>query len=519
MSATESRTRPTLEYTPEEVDIAIIGAGFSGLAAAAALRSRGRVVVLERAGEVGGVWRDNTYPGVACDTPSHLYSLSAAPNPGWTRTYSGGGEIGAYLRRFADEQHLRPHLRFGQDVQSATWDADRRCWRLRTPDLVLRARVLIDCAGPLTEPADPHLPGAADFAGTAFHSSAWRHDHDLRGARVAVVGTGASAVQFIPHIQPLASHLVVLQRTAPWVVPKPDRPTTAGERALLARMPALARAASWSQWLVRDGLHHPVIRRSRAARTAGEALSRAYLRATIRDPALRRRLTPRYELGCKRILFSNDYYQALSRPNVTVAAAGAAALERGAIVGADGSRHEVDTVIFGTGFDVASPPIVHRVHGRDGRSLAEVWAGGHDTYNATQIAGFPNYFRVCGPGTGLGTGAMTCQIESQVAYIGRALDTMHRRGIAELDVDPSAQARYMREIGSRLDRTVWALGGCTSWYLDDGRRPTVMWPDTMWRFRRRLARFALEDHVVTSAMEAGPHPAADLFHPNSRSPR
>ncbi|HSV38166.1 MAG TPA: NAD(P)/FAD-dependent oxidoreductase [Nocardioidaceae bacterium] len=480
----------------EHVRVALIGAGFAGIAASVALKRAGidDFVVLERADEVGGVWRDNSYPGIACDVPSSFYSLSFAPNPDWSRTYSPGEQIATYTRGVVDEYGVRPHIRFGQELVSASWEDAQQHWVIKTPDLTFTADVLVDCAGSLAEPQVPSLPGLETFAGTVFHSARWDHGHDLRGKRVAVVGTGASAIQFVPAIQPVVDQLTVFQRTPVWVVPRNDRPTTAIERRLFTMFPSLQRLQRSSQFAVRELLHYPMIRRRKAARLVLEATARFHLRRQITDPALRAKLEPDFEIGCKRLLISNDWYPALAQDNVHVVANGVREIRESSVVAADGSEHEVDTIIFGTGFSLGTTDVFKRIHGRDGRSLDQVWQGSPRHYRAVSIAGFPNYFRLGGQGCGIGHGSMIFQIESQTAYLIDALDTMARRGLSSVEVTAEAQGAYLTKLSSDLEGTVWLKGGCSSWYQDASGDATGMWPRSLTSYRRLTRRFEPADH-------------------------
>ncbi|MCW3038729.1 MAG: hapE2, partial [Solirubrobacterales bacterium] len=345
-------TSPEPTTAVRHVHIAIVGTGFAGLAAAVHLQRDGErdLLILERAEDVGGVWRDNTYPGAACDVPSHLYSLSFAPNPGWTRSFSRQHEILEYLRSVATDFGLRPLIHFGEELHDATWDEMACRWDITTTGMHLTADVIIDGCGPLTEPALPAIPGLADFAGTVFHSARWDHDYDLQGKRVAVIGTGASSIQFVPEIQPLVDHLVLVQRTAPWVVPRNDRTITAAERRLLAKRPGLQRLARGTQYLTRELLHYPLVKSPRLRRMA-ERVALGHLHRQVKDPALRVKLTPNYEIGCKRILISNAWYPAVAKPNVQVVT-GLAEVRAHSVVTSDGVEHPVDAIILGTGFHV-----------------------------------------------------------------------------------------------------------------------------------------------------------------------
>ena len=484
------------------VDVAIIGAGFSGLATAIRLREQGLddFVVLERHEDVGGTWWANTYPGCACDVPSHLYSLSFAPNPDWTHTYSAQPEIRAYLQRLARDRDLYRSIRLGTTVTGADWDEDAGRWALATSGGTVRARVLVAGQGPLTEPRVPELRGLDTYAGRVFHSARWDHGHDLRGRRVAVIGTGASAIQFVPAIQPLVEDLVVYQRTPPWVLPHPDRPIREGERRLFRRVPAVQRALRAGIYAARE-LLIPGLTRRPALMQAVEAMSRRHLRDQVADPELRARLTPDYRIGCKRMLPSDGWYPALCADNVRLVTEPIREVRPGSIVSADGAEHAVDTIIFGTGFHVADMPIGDWVRGRDGRTLTEAWGGSPRAHLGSMVAGFPNLFMLLGPNTGLGHSSVVYMIESQVAYLMDALRVMRERGAAVAEVRPEVQAAYNQEVDARMERTVWSTG-CASWYLDaTGRNPTL-WPDWTWRFRRRTRRFDPAEHVLRTPAPA-----------------
>ena len=435
---------------PGHVDVAVIGAGFSGLGAAIKLRQAGRedFVVLERAEEVGGPWEANRYPGCQCDVPSNLYSFSFAPNPGWSRTFALQPEIWRYLRRVADEFGLRPRLRLGCELEEASWDEEAGLWRLLTSRGTMTARIVIAGTGGLSKPSIPDLPGIESFAGAAFHTARWDADRDLRGRRVAVIGTGASAVQVVPRIQPEVERLTVFQRTPSWVLPHPGRPVRPRERRLFHRLPGAQRAVRGAVYWGRETWYLGFARHrlSRAPR----ALARRHLERQVADPGLRRLLTPGYEIGCKRILLSDDYFPALQQPNAELVAVAVTAVKPDGIVSADGREHAVDTIVWGTGFDATATEAGGRFRGRGGRLLAEVWeAEGMQALRGTTIAGFPNLFLMTGPNTLLGHNSVVFIIESQLAYLMEALRTMDARGAAVLDTRPEAQAAFNESLSGR----------------------------------------------------------------------
>ena len=480
------------------VRIAIVGSGFAGLGLAIRLRMDGidDFVVLERADDVGGTWRDNRYPGCACDVQSHLYSFSFAPNADWSRRFAPQPEIWAYLQRCADAYGVRPHLRCHHELQAARWDAGTRRWQLRTSGGPFEASVLVLASGALSDPVVPTIPGLETFAGRAFHSARWDHALDLAGRRVAVIGTGASAVQFVPRIQPRVAALDVYQRTPPWILPRRDRALTPATRRLLRDLPLARRALRGAIYLGREvtllGFRHP-----RAARLAQLAAMR-HLRASVPDPALRAALTPSYTIGCKRVLISDDYLPALTQPNVTVVTAGVAEVRPHAIVDRAGTVREADVIVFGTGFRPTDPPLAPCVVGRDGRTLAEAWAGSPRAYAGTSVVGFPNLFLLAGPNTGQGHSSVVYMLEAQIAHVLDALRHMQRHGVAALEPRPEAQAAFVRAVEERLRGTVWSAGGCASWYMDRTGRNSTIWPDFTGRVRRAV-RFAPADYTSAPA--------------------
>ncbi len=490
---------------PRHVRIAVIGAGFTGLAAVHALREAAvhDVIVLERADEVGGTWRDNTYPGIACDVPSHLYSLSFAPNPEWKRTFSSGEQIWEYMREVARDLGMDEVTEFGEEVLDASWDDEHQRWQIMTSTLELTADAIIDGSGFLSEPAAPAIPGLDTFSGTIFHSARWNHDHDLSGQRVAVIGTGASAIQIVPAVQPQVARMTIFQRTPGWVLPRMDRDISETERWLLRRFPVLQRVMRAQQTIFRDGVLHQVMHR-RWLRRAAQAYAESYLRREINDPGLRAKLRPNFEIGCKRILITSVWYPALNQPNVSVETSPIGEVREHSIVTADGVEHGVDAIILATGFRVTDPPIAGRLKGRGGRSLAEVWGDAPRAYRGVTTAGFPNLFRISSIGTGTGHTSQIMQIESGVHYAVEALRAMDALGLSALEVTDAAQDAYARRVHEMLRDTVWVTGGCDSWYLDRSGEASVIWPSTAAEYERWTRRFDIEAYTVTRA----PVPAA-----------
>ena len=489
---------------PDHVDVAIVGGGFAGLGMAIALRRAGRedFVVLERDDDVGGTWHQNTYPGCQCDVPSNLYSFSFAPNPAWTQTFALQPEIGAYLKRVADDFGVRPWIRTGVAVAGAAWDEQAQRWCIETSQGALTARVLVAGMGGLSEPTIPQIPGADTFAGPAFHTARWDHDADLGGKRVAVIGTGASAVQVVPRLQPEVGHLSVFQRTPPWIMPHPGRPVRPRERALFKALPAVQKLVRGLTYWGRETFVLPF----RFHRLSGvpERIARAHLAKQVADPALRDRLTPRYEIGCKRILMSNEYFPALQQPNAELVTDAIAEIRPHAVVTADGVEHPADAIVWGTGFRVTDLPYVEWLRGRDGVVLGDLWRErGMQGLRGTTVAGFPNLFTLVGPNTGLGHNSIVFMVESQIAYVMDALETLDAQGAVACDVRPQAQAAFNETVQRRMRTTVWTKGGCASWYLDEHGRNTTLWPGTSWSFRRATRRFDPAEYELLQ-----PSPAA-----------
>ena len=487
--------QPPDRELPEHVRIAIVGAGFSGLALAMRLLEEGidDFVVLERDEDVGGTWRDNTYPGCACDVPSHLYSWSFELNPDWSRTYSRQPEIREYIRRSTEKRGVMPYLHFGHDVRDARWsDADGR-WQIETSRGRLTSQFLVAAMGPMSAPSWPDIPGLDSFEGTIFHSGRWNHDHDVTGERVAAIGTGASAIQFVPKIQPDAARVKVFQRTAPWILPRTDRATRRFERRLYRRFPALQKIARtlvyWRQELLVPGL----VMEPRILKVL-EWVARAHLRKSVSDRQLRERLTPNFRLGCKRILVSSDWYPALGQDNVDVVTEGIEEVRARSIITEDGNEHEVDTIILGTGFSVTDMMGAERVHGRDGRSLSELWQGSPQAYLGTTIAGYPNLFFLVGPNLGPGHTSVVFYAESQVAYVLDALRRLDEARASTFDVRRDVQEAYNGALQERMRGSVWTDGGCNSWYIDKTGKNTTLWPGFSWELRLRTRRFKVADY-------------------------
>lgn len=485
----------------------MIGAGFGGLGVAHALRERGitDITILERAADVGGVWRENTYPGAACDVPSPLYSWSWAVNPGWTRRYGRQQEILDYIRDTADARGLRDLVRTGVEVTRLAWDGR---WRVETAGgTAYEADVVIPAVGQLSKPIVPAIPGAESFAGPAFHSAQWRHDVDLRGRRVAVIGTGASAVQFVPGIVDDVASMAVFQRSAPYVVLRPDRLYSPLRHRLFRRVPQVLAFERRATYELTELFNRALTDSSRVGRplmAAIQAVWRMHLWRQVRDPGLRAALVPDYPLGCKRLLFSNDWYPALDRPHVSVQTEPIAGIEAAGVRTADGRLHEADVLIWGTGFAATDFLAGIEVTGVDGRALADVWAAGARAHLGITVPGFPNLFCIYGPNTNLGGSSIIGMLEAQAEWIAEALSALADHEGATVQVRPEAWERYDAEMQRRLGDGIWSR--CDSWYRDGGRI-TTNWPGTVTEYRARLAGVDWDDLEVVPPPTPGQAPA------------
>ena len=486
--------------THTHVHTAIIGAGFGGIGAAMRLKDSGDsdFLVFERATDIGGTWQANTYPGAQCDIPSVLYSYSFAPNPDWTRLYPLQRELKSYIERCVEDSGVRPHIRLGHEVTDASWDDLAQVWRIAAGGHQFTATVLIVATGPFSEPSIPDLPGLENFSGPAFHSAQWRHDIDLRGKAVGVIGTGASAVQFIPQIQPDVAKLVVFQRTPTWILPHPDRPVGSAVRSVFRTAPLVQRLARSAVSLVQEAMvpglvHLPALLQPMAA--AGMW----HLRRQVRDENLREKLTPQYAFGCKRPTFSNTYYPALAADNTVVETAAIRRVTADGIETAEGNKHRLDAIVFGTGFKLAHNEGFTRIHGRDGRSLAEVWAGGEmKAHLGTVIPGFPNLFMILGPNSVVYTSQIVT-IEAQLDFALDAIAQMRRRQIRSIDVSDETLDNFVEHVDRRLADSVWNSGGCQSYYLSPSGRNYTFWPGFVFTFRQRMRRIRLAEFDIRYA--------------------
>lgn len=481
----------------DQIDTLVVGAGFGGIAMADRLlrEKRGRdFLVLEAADEVGGTWRDNTYPGCACDVPTALYSLSRHAHSGWSHSFGRQSEIHSYLVSVADRMGLRDRLETACEVTGASWDAEQAHWQVETTKGSLRARHLVVASGALSSPSIPNLPGLETFEGDVFHSARWRHDIPLEGRKVAVVGTGASAVQFVPEIAPAVDHLTVFQRTPGWVIPRLDRSISDRRKQLYERFPILQRVVRGRIYLGRE-LYVVVFTRAQFLLRFFEWFARFYLFLKVRDRKMRKALTPDFSIGCKRMLLTSKWFPALTRPNVTLVSDAASGATPRGLLGADGTEHEADVIIFGTGFQPTEPPIARLVTGSGGETLAQHWDGSPRAHNGVTVAGFPNMYLLYGPNTNLGHSSIVYMLETQAEHVSRLID-LDGGANHTVEVRPEVVASYANRMDDELAHTVWNQGGCSSWYFDSKGRNSLQWPSFSFRYRRQLRAVDRSDFVI-----------------------
>ncbi len=478
--------------------IVIIGSGFAGLCMAIRLKQAGfhNFVILEKDDDLGGTWRDNKYPGCACDVPSHMYSFSFELNPDWSRMFAPQEEIWAYMRRCADKYGVAAHIRYGCVVEGMEWDDAAGRWRVATAaGEVYTARAVVSGIGALHVPSIPEIPGADRFAGPAFHSAQWDHSCDLSGKRVAAIGTGASAIQFIPQIAKRAGQVYVFQRTPSWLFRRWDFEIPLAVRATFRAAPPVMRAFRGGIYCEREtgaagfAVHPKLL-------APLQRLAERHIERQISDPALRAKVTPDYAIGCKRILLSSDYYPALTRPNVDLVTDHIDHITETGLVCADGTAYDVDVIIYGTGFKTVEAVAEMNVAGRDGVKLQDAWRDGMEAYHGITVDRFPNFFMLLGPNTGLGHNSVIFMIESQVQHVMSCLRLLAREKADTIEVRASALRRFNDGIQRRLRRAVWSEGGCKSWYLDDEGVNRALWPGFSFEYWARTRRARRADHVI-----------------------
>lgn len=479
---------------PVRTQLCIVGAGFSGLGMGIRLLQAGVTdfVILDSGPQVGGTWRDNHYPGCACDVPSRLYSFSFQPNPDWSRKYAPQSEIWTYLKDCVAEHGLAPHIHFNRELRRASYSEQDARWMLECADgQRYDCQVLISAIGGLSRPAMPSIPGLERFCGPAFHSSNWRHDVDLSGKTVGVIGTGASAIQFVPQIAPQAKKLVLFQRTPPWILPRRDRAIRQGWKWMYRKFGLIQKLVRGLTYLQMESRALGLSRYPGLLRIM-EKRARRHIAAGIGEKALREQVTPRFRLGCKRVLMSDDYYPALVRENVQLETALIEKVQEHGVKLDNGEFLALDVLVYGTGFQATSPVPVGMILGRQGQDLTEAWRAGPEAYLGTTVAGFPNMFMLMGPNTGLGHNSVVYMIESQISYVLGCLATMQEQELRSVEVRPEVQAAFNSDLQAEFEGSVWT-SGCKSWYLHESGKNTTLWPGMSYQFRRRMKHFRLSD--------------------------
>jgi len=495
----QSSPRRTLE-------VLIVGAGFGGIAAAIELRNRGfsDITILEQAPDLGGTWFYNSYPGAACDVPSHLYSFSYAQRRDWSRLCSPQAEIHAYLHEVAREHDLERLLRTGRTVSSCAWDPARCRWSVRTAQgETYEADALILATGQLNQPSYPSIEGAETFAGHSFHSARWDHDYALAGKRVGVVGTGASAVQFIPEIAPLVARLSVFQRSGNWFLPRHNRRYNSLVRSTIERVPGVQALRRRFVFEYAESLTL-AIRHPRTVGRLASVRSAAFMRSQLTDPELRAKAWPDYTFGCKRILFSSHYLPTLQRPNVELITDAIDNITPTGIRTADGTLRELDCVIWATGFKTTDFMFPMQITGADGLDLHEYWSGGAHAHLGMCVPGFPNLFMMYGPNTNTSGGSIIFYLETQAAYIRQALEHMRARSAAAIEVRAEVEAASDRELQARFAGTAWTQ--CDSWYRDERGRIVANWPGYMREYLKRTRTLDAHEYCFTLHHEHAPEP-------------
>lgn len=476
--------------------IVVIGTGFAGIGMTIRLKQKGinDFIILERSPAIGGTWRDNTYPGAACDISSHLYSYSFEPNPNWSRMFSAQKEIWDYNQHCIQKYGLQQHIRFNTEVMGCVFDENTGIWSLHTRDgKTITTNIVINGLGPLNRPQIPSITGLDTFTGKAFHSSEWDHTFDYKGKKVAVVGTGASAVQIVPAIAKDVEQLYLFQRSAPWVLPKPDRPMKEWEKKLFRALPFTQRLLRWRIYWVNELIGALIFTSPRLNKRLQKLLN-GYRAKYIKDKELRAKLQPDYTAGCKRMTPSNDFYPALNRDNVHVVTDGIQSVSGNTITTNTGQHIQADALVFATGFQAADYPAGFEVEGRKGKKLSVEWKDGPEAYYGSAITGFPNFFFIIGPNTGLGHNSMIIIIEAQVNFVLDAIQKMRRTNTKFIDVKPEVQKAYNDRIQERIKGTVWATG-CKSWYIAKNGRNTTVWPGLTFTF------YLLTKRIKNSAFE------------------
>lgn len=485
----------------DDLPIVIIGAGFAGIGMAVQLMKAGihSFTMFERANEIGGTWRDNTYPGAACDVPSHVYSFSFEPNPNWSRAFSESGEIQSYLLGVVEKWKLRPHLRLNTEVVDARFDEESGSWTLKTnAGETVAARVVVSGVGGLVDPALPNIKGLENFTGELFHTARWNHDYDLTGKNVAVIGTGASAVQVVPSIARQVAKLSVFQRTAAWVMPKHDRKYSEAKKRLYGKFPLALRLSRFLKYGLSELFGPMVFLDSKRLSAIGEFGSLHHLRASVSDPELRAKLTPHFQFGCKRVLISDDYWPAFERDNVDLVTEPIEEVRRNSITTKDGVEHPVDAIVLATGFALGLAKAPFPVTGRGGKTLDDAWTKGAVAYKGMTVSGFPNWFILMGPNTGPGHTSVLVYTEAQIAYALQAIEKLIAERLRYVDVRQDVQDHYNESIQKRMPHMAWS-SGCHSWYLSDDGSNHALYPGFAFEYVARVRKFKPSEYEIVKS--------------------
>lgn len=477
--------------------VLIVGGGYGGIGAAIRLKqsSVDDFLLIDKASKLGGTWRENTYPMAGADTPSIIYSFSYARNPDWDYTFALQPQIERYLDETAERYGVLQHTQFNTEALKAEWDDAAAEWNVTTNNGTIRAKYVIACAGPMHEAAFPEIPGVEAFAGDAFHTAKWDHSVDLTGKKVAVIGTGASAIQYVPVIQKQVGELILFQRTAPWVMPRLNRRATKLKKALYRRAPAINQLVADVVYAGSECLQ--VLQRNPKRMKPLQKIGLWHLSRQVKDPVMREQLTPHFAMGCKRILFSNDWYPAITASNAKVVAKGVSSIDETGVIDSDGNHHDADVIIYSTGFKVTDPDIAKRVVGRDGRVLADLWQGSPFAYQTVAVNGYPNAFTLLGPNVGNGHGSVTTLVELLSDYIVQGIEKTEAAGARSVEVKRYVQDVWNKEVQDSLRETVWNAGGCSSYYIDSNGRNSAIYPWTTVRFRKDTKDFRLDDYELT----------------------
>ncbi len=501
------------------LEVAVIGTGFSGLGMGIRLKKAGieNFQIFEKAADVGGTWRDNTYPGCACDVKSALYSYSFEPSPEWSNAYANQGEILQYIRFCAEKYGMYPHIRFNSKIVGAKFDAAAGEWVISIDGgETVRAKNLVVAPGPFAEPADPKIDGLNSFKGIEVHTGRWDNNIDLAGKRVGLIGTGATGVQVGPAIAPIVSHLTVFQRTPNWIMPRPNRDWTPEEKQQNRDNPLKMKVDRLKNYWINEASAPFLILKYDAFKAFPAKLSRDYLARKVKDPVLRERITPKFKFGCKRVLVSSDWYPMLQRDNVTLADQGITKITPTGIKTDDGVQHKLDVIIFATGYNVRSTGAPFEVRGLNNESLGERWKDGAEAFDGITAHGFPNLYFLVGPFTGPGHTSVIAYAEAQIDYVWQAVELRRSRDLKYITVKPDVEAGFVKTMDQRSDHTVWK-SGCASWYLSPNGRNNTLYPGFNAEYRMRILRFnpasytlvgqddqpvkaTLKDHLSTARM-------------------